>query len=237
MMIPVVLMLMSFFLSPSPVAAQQSDAPRLSDQCLLKPEYGHCKAHMEVHFFNTRTGRCEVSYGCPEFTPFQTKQECVAACEQGFTITQNEYAVLEALLKEYDSSPWWHIGGKTEAGQLDERTVAFLNAPDMDGKPGMSLEMSMIRDFNDKNRRSYALSGEFTAGKNPVVFRSSKGIRTITVSRVGFNEEQTRALVFLSDDFRNAPEVLIQEGFFILLERDKDTWKISKQVKTRFKHS
>jgi len=233
MLIPVFLMLMSLLLSPAAVDAQEVNVAGTSDPCSLKPELDTCKANREIHFYNARTDRCEVSYGCPKVMPFQSGQDCSAACEQKAGIAQDEYMVLEALLKQYDSSPWWHIGKKTAARQLDEKTIASLNSPDQ----GMSLDASIIRDFNDKNRRSHALAGEFTAGKNPVMFRSSKGIRTITVSRVGFNADKTRALVFLSDDFRNDPEVFSMEGFFMLLERAGDSWNIAKRVKTVLKHS
>lgn len=233
MLIPVFLILISLLLSPVAVVAQGINGSGISDPCSRKPEFDTCKANLEIHFYNASTGRCEVSYGCPKVTPFQSGRECSAVCEQKAAIAQDEYTVLEALLKEYDSSPWWHIGEKTGARQLDDKTIAFLNAPDR----GMSLDASIIRDFNDKNRQSHGLSREFITGKNTVVFRSSDGIRIITISRVGFNADKTQALVFLRDDFRHAPEVFMMEGFFMLLERSGDSWKIVKRVKSVLKHS
>lgn len=237
MRIPVILLLMVLFLAPTTAPAAESGEPGISERCLQKPVYGHCKANMEIHSFNSTSGTCEVSYGCPEFTPFQTKQECRSACERQNIVAQHEYAVLEALLKAYDSSPWWHIEEKTLAEQLDRNTAAFLEAPGLPGEAGITLDEAMIRDFNQKNRISFVLAHEFTAGKKTVMFKSSHGIRTIAVSRPGFNADRTRAIVFLRDDFRHPPEVFMQEGFFMLLERTGNTWTLTKRIKTSLKHS
>lgn len=236
MIIPVFLILLTLFLFPVAAAAQDS-SPGIPEQCLLKPVYGHCKANMEIHSFNTTSGRCEITYGCPEFTPFQTKNECQNTCEKRIVITQSEYALLETLLKTYDISPWWHIEKKTIAKQLDEKTIAFLGTPGMPGESGISLDEAMTRDFNDKNKHSYTLSPEFTAGKNTVVFKSSRGIRTIAVSRPALNADGTQAIIFLQDNYRYPPEVFMQEGFFLLFERSGDTWKIRKQIKTSLTYS
>ncbi len=58
--------------------------PQLPEECLLLPEVGPCDGLCPRFYFNQDTGNCEMFYWgcCDGVVPFETMEECEAACEQ-----------------------------------------------------------------------------------------------------------------------------------------------------------
>jgi len=57
--------------------------PQLPDECYLEPEVGPCDGICPRFFYNPDTGQCDMFYwGCCEgVVPFETMEDCEAACE------------------------------------------------------------------------------------------------------------------------------------------------------------
>lgn len=55
---------------------------RLSEDCFLKPETGHCRAAIQKHYFDETHQQCrQFIWGdCGGVVPFDTKQECDTEC-------------------------------------------------------------------------------------------------------------------------------------------------------------
>lgn len=247
MIVLIAALFISLFLSPAHASPPEQNDTVLDERCRLKPEPEPCKAFFQMYYYNPEAGRCVFFGGCSGVVPFQKLEECRAACETPSSknrtslstaeIGKEEYAVLETVLKEHVRIPGWYVKEATIKMQLSEKTVAFLNRPHMPGEEGMRLDPSMVRDFNDKNREVHALSQDFIAEKNAVMYRSSGRIRTLSLSRAAFDAEQKRAVVFLRDSDRLPPEVFMQSDYFILLERSGDTWTVIKKIQTSMKYS
>lgn len=61
---------------------QESDSNPSSERCQLKPDSGSCKAIFTKYYYDSRTGKCRsFSWGgCGGVVPFDTLEECQAAC-------------------------------------------------------------------------------------------------------------------------------------------------------------
>jgi hypothetical protein len=114
--------------------------------------------------------------------------------------------------------------------------------------PGGKLDPSLIDDFNRKNNRAYKIDNRFS-GSNPQVvymvpteelseiFGEKDGWRTfyrrypkvggiLTLSRVGFNNEKTAALLYAGTQ----SDWLAGAGYLIMFEKQSDKWVVTKRV-------
>lgn len=173
-----------------------------------------------------------------DFERYTATAEANPPFNQG-TLDSSEYAVFEVVLKNHLSSHGWQISEKTVVEQLSDSTVAFLKKPRAPKDKGMRIDDSMVRDFNQKNKKSYALSEQFIGEKNAYMFRKSEaaGTETIALSRVGFDAGHRLAIVFLRDKYVQRFKAFTQEDFFILLERSDNSWEIRNKITVNLKHS
>lgn len=65
------------------VQPDEAAAAEQSERCLLVPEPGPCKAMFEKYYYNPQSKKCDVFFygGCQGVVPFETMEECAAACE------------------------------------------------------------------------------------------------------------------------------------------------------------
>lgn len=157
---------------------------------------------------------------------------------------KGEYAVYEALLTDWNRSPGIKsivLGRFTKYPSFgDDNADTPLS---FDG-----VEKEVLEDFNAKNRRkSFELSKNLFSVDNKIVlinesemneifsdhnagwkffyekYPESQGITTL--SRVGFNSDKTKALVY----FGTQSDWLAGAGYLVILQKDAKNWKIIKK--------
>lgn len=164
-----------------------------------------------------------------------------------------EYAVYSDLLgrrvpgAEPNINKVWIINANTTRGALEPYSPEDISWGG--GLPG--LDPNVLDDFNQKNRRSYSLKNLFDLNSTYVLANGSDieeiyGINDegdwggyfprcpdapgiMEFSRVGFNENMTRALVEVGIVF---PGELVGGGELMLLQKENSTWIISNRTMT-----
>lgn len=60
------------------------DPTELSEQCMMKHDPGPCRGAFTRYYYDQQTGRCMsfIYGGCQGQVPFETLEDCQAACEQ-----------------------------------------------------------------------------------------------------------------------------------------------------------
>jgi len=160
-----------------------------------------------------------------------------------------EYAVYSAVLEQiYPSSPKMFViySESSDREDLGENSVDYFEKNSASSQWGMStvkLDKDMVKDYNDKNQKKYPMDKDsfsvdqeivlLTEGESDAIFwgggrwgefnskfPGSSG--TIELSRVGFNNDKTEAILY----FGNQQDRLMGQGFYLLLARNGDSWRI-----------
>lgn len=162
---------------------------------------------------------------------------------------KEEYAVYYMLLEQWIVNPEIKtvvVKKFTDTNSFnDEKPLAIDNVL-RSRDENSPIEQSMVDDYNEKNyRRSSQLAVELFGGKNKIILVSDLEVKEFfnegcnegwkklgekypnsqgltTLSRVGFNKEKTRAVVYLGHSFA----CLGGAGHLVILEKQFDGWKI-----------
>lgn len=71
-----------FFIGLKENKAQEEERQR----CTLEPDEGFCKAFVRKYYFDQNENTCKefIWGGCGGIVPFETREDCQAACENNF---------------------------------------------------------------------------------------------------------------------------------------------------------
>lgn len=169
-------------------------------------------------------------------------------------VTTEEYAVYSDLLgqMEYSKTPiTFVINNETsDREKLDENSVKYYEDNSMftaSGAFNLKLDEGLVKDYNRKNSEPHKLEKKFSVPQIVFLVSSEEldeifwgggggwdefyaiyptSTGTISLSRVGFNKEKNQAFVY----FANQSHYKAGAGYYIMLSKEGDNWKIIDRV-------
>ena len=142
-------------------------------------------------------------------------------------IESDEYEVFDAVLDKYDAFVSLEKTTISER-RLDNAAVTHLK------QSRVQVDDYLIDDFNMKNSRAYELEKRFSK-KRYFTDESYQGFpgtgkESVKISRVGFNEEKDRALIFIRYRSIAPQKEFYEEDNFVFLEKKESRWIVIKTV-------
>jgi len=142
-------------------------------------------------------------------------------------IEPDEYEIFNAVLDEYDAFVSLEKTTISER-RIDNAAVTHLK------QSYVQIDNYLADDFNKKNSRSYELEKRFFKKRYFMdeSYQSfpGSGKESVGISRVGFNKEKDRALIFVRYKSITPPEAFYEEGNFVYLEKKEGKWVAIKTV-------
>ncbi|MDI6727876.1 MAG: hypothetical protein QMD44_02980 [Thermodesulfovibrionales bacterium] len=143
------------------------------------------------------------------------------------TIEPEEYEIFNAVLDKYHALVSLEKTTMSEK-KLDNADVTHLK------RLSVHVDAYLTGDFNKKNSRSYELEKRFFKKRYFMdeSYQSfpGSGKESVGISRVGFNKEKDRALIFVRYKSITPPEAFYEEGNFVYLEKKEGKWVAIKTV-------